>query len=153
MVGPEVGDLTAKAEAYYPESRAQHGKHRACKTRWCPLVDVNGNKTTVQCSPNGGGANYGFPNVLDPEYYANNCPYNGQPCLFNIERDPCEYRDVKEEEVAMYHHMYYLLLSYDETMVTPLIALYPPNGTAADPQRLDGFWGPWVNGRNHKYDL
>ena len=121
-----------------------------CRSAWCPLPDVNQSMTTVQCVQSGNGNNYDYPNVNET-YIENNCPYNGEPCLYDIVNDPCEWYDISNKEPTIYLEMYQRLLQYNATMVTPLNLLYPENATAANPQNagMGGFWGPWINNTNY----
>eukprot|EP01083_Nonionella_stella_P068858 183142_1 len=112
-----------------------------CRTGWCPLDDVNQNDTTVQCTADG---NYNYPNISKLIHNAS-CPYNGEPCLYDIVNDPCEYYDIKYDHADVYHMLYNRLLYYNATAVEPLNVLFPQNTSAADPQKLGGFWGPWVD--------
>lgn len=115
-----------------------------CVSGWCPLSEVDENRSTVQCSKDG---NYQYPQ-LNASYVGGHCPYNGEGCLFDIEADPCEYHDIKEEQSALYRQMMKMLKEYNDTMVTPLQLLFPDDKKGADPSKHGGFWGPWINNVN-----
>ena len=77
----------------------------------------------------------------------NQCPRNGEACLYNIIDDPCEYKDVKNDYPVIYEYMYKLLLSYNNTMVEPLIATSWDDTKYCDPEqsKFNGYWTPWIN--------
>ena len=108
-----------------------------CRSGWCPLNDTDQNGATVQCTKSNG--NYNYPD-LTQKYIQSHCPFNEQPCLYNIEDDPCEYYDIKANNTDIYNEIYQRLLQYNATMVTPLNLIYPENDTAANPKNLGGFW-------------
>jgi arylsulfatase B/arylsulfatase I/J len=110
-----------------------------CRSGWCPLPEPDENLASIQCSAKG---NYDYP-VLNAHYMSRNCPFNNEPCLYDIDADPCEYYDIKDAQPDIYQSLYAKLLQYNATMATPLSSLYPPNATAANPANFDGFWSPW----------
>ena len=120
-----------------------------CRSTWCQLNDTNQTETTVQCVKNGDGNNYDYP-IVNETYIQNNCPYNGEVCLYDIVNDPCEWYDIKDQQPTIYEQLYQRLLQYNVTQAYPLNLLYPENDTAANPQNpgMGGFWGPWVNNTN-----
>ena len=85
------------------------------------------------------------------------CPFDNDGCLFNIDEDPCElenvrYRDDQTKEI--YDKLYDMLLSYNQTMVTPLDVIYLPSKTDSNPHLFNGYWTPWMNSdvNNDKVD-
>ena len=111
-----------------------------CQSIWCPPVDfVDDSKDasmTVQCTESG---NFHFP-IVD---FALDCPYNGYPCLFDIDSDPCEYADLRESEPDIYEFMFNLLMEYNATQRMPtLYSLYSADNTS-DPDQFGGFWSSW----------
>ena len=114
------------------------GNETDCESLWCPPVDgVYVDSMTVQCSPEG---NYNYP-AAD---FALVCPYNGYPCLFDIESDPCEYIDLREKEPEIYRIMYNKLVQYNQTQKTPTVySLYPDDYAGSNPALFDGWWSPW----------
>ena len=109
-----------------------------CETMWCPPANESiADDMTIQCSENG---DYDFPlvNVMT------DCVYNGIPCLFDIDSDPCEYADLRESEPEIYDFMYNLLLEYNESQLTPtLYSLHPADYDGSNPALYNGFWSPW----------
>ena len=95
---------------------------------------------TIQCTV-GGDDHFNYPAVD----YTLDCPYNGYPCLFDLDTDPCEYTDLRESEPAIYSKMYELLLHYNSTQKMPtLYSLHEEDYEGADPEQFDGFWSPWM---------
>ena len=92
---------------------------------------------TIQCSDEG---NYNFPEVD----HALDCPYNGYPCLFDLDADPCEYADLRESEPEIYEKMLDLLMEYNATQKMPtLYSTHPSDDIGANPSLFGGFWSPW----------
>lgn len=61
-------------------------------------------------------------------------------CLFDLESDPCEYRDVSD----VYPHKVQELeerLNYYRSTALPVV--YPMISPKADPKNFNSFWGPW----------
>ena len=113
-----------------------------CRSGWCPLNDTNQNDTTVQCSKSNG--NYDYPK-LTQKYIESHCPFNDEPCVYDIVNDPCEYYDIKDNNTDIYHQLMQKLLDYNATMVPSLKPLNPPQDEAANPANFGGFWTPWIN--------
>lgn len=107
-----------------------------CRSTWCPLNDTNQTFTTVQCVNNGNQNNYDYP-IVNSTYINNNCPYNGEFCMYDIVNDPCEWYDIKNNQQSIFGEMYNKLLMYNSTMVAD-----------ANPANWGGFWSPWVNNSN-----
>ena len=63
-----------------------------------------------------------------------------QPCLFNIEDDPCEYYNVAEKYPDVMKKLLSVLENYKKTMVPPR---NKPLDKAADPNAHGGVWTPW----------
>eukprot|EP01084_Bolivina_argentea_P003679 6921_1 len=108
-----------------------------CFTGWCYTYEIhNGssyNETTIQCGSNPPAQNYSA------------CPYNGKPCLYNIELDPCEYHDVSAENKYVFNQLYDRLKYYNSTMVPPLQVGNKDEKSQANPQNFGDFWTPWHN--------
>ena len=45
-------------------------------------------------------------------YFANQCPFNNEACLFDLDNDPCEYFDVKNDYPEIYDKMVQLFVDY-----------------------------------------
>ena len=50
--------------------------------------------------------------IWNETYFENKCPFNGEACLFNLENDPCEYVDVKDDYPDIYDRLVTLLVDY-----------------------------------------
>merc|ERR550525_821472 len=71
--------------------------------------------------------------------------YDGNLCLFDLDADPCEYRDLRESQSTVFEMMYELLLQYNSTQRVPtLYSLFEEDYEGADPAKFDGFWSPWL---------
>lgn len=108
-----------------------------CKGTWCPLPDVNEDLTSIQCTPHG---NYDYPLVN----LSTTCPTDGDPCLFNIADDPCEYADVHDQEPEIFAMMLAMLEEFNRTQAEELYKLYPSDYAASSTDKFGGFWSPWV---------
>ena len=109
-----------------------------CWSTWCVLMSASFESTEViQCTERG---NYDFP-MVD---FTNDCPFNGEPCLFDLDEDPCEYTDIKDNETEIFDLMWDLMLEYNESAVPALHLLFPDQDDAANPINFGGFWSPWV---------
>merc|ERR1712083_1087840 len=65
---------------------------------------------------------------------------------YDLDADPCEYTDIKADEPEIYEMMYQLLISYNESAVTPtLYQLFPNQVNASDPAQFGGYWSPWID--------
>merc|ERR1712187_912137 len=106
---------------------------------WTALddMDVENTYPTVKC------------NGKQPKVNETGCPYNGKACLFKLDEDECEYRDVKDEYANEFDTLRKRLLFYNSTMKTPMQELYPDDPKGANPEHLGGFWGPWRNSSEH----
>lgn len=114
-----------------------------CWSTWCVLLSAkHGDRfvstQTIQCTEKG---NYDFP-IVD---FENDCPYNGEPCLYDLDEDPCEYYDIKEAEIEIFDFMWDLLLEYNESAATALKLEFPDEDEAANPDNFGGFWSPWMS--------
>lgn len=110
-----------------------------CGSGWCYTYEIhNGtmyNNTTVNCGNNG---HVPIQNYSQP-------PYNGQPVLYNITDDPCEYNNVADENKDIVQQMYQLLVKYNSTQATPLQALNEAVPNESNPINFGGFWTPFRN--------
>ena len=118
--------LVVGTEVEYPD----------CVSGWCYTWDIHDgtafNDTTVQCG-----------SARPPKWDMKGCPHNGEPCLFNIAKDPCEYHDVRADNRAVADMLYERLKYYNSTMVLPLNIRNPAEAALANPAKHGGFWGPW----------
>jgi len=112
-----------------------------CEMAWCPLPNERSEATadsmSIQCAERG---NLNFP-AFD---FETDCPYNGFPCLFDIEADPCEYFDLREREPEVFRKMVGLLTKYNATQRLPtLYSEHPEEDSNAALRR--GFWFSWLD--------
>ncbi|KAK2715585.1 hypothetical protein QYM36_010237 [Artemia franciscana] len=71
-----------------------------------------------------------------------NCKPKVKPCLFNIERDPCEYEDVADKHPKKYTELLKLLEDYKHTQVPPR---NKPQNPLADPKYFGYVWTYWAD--------
>ncbi|KAL9973469.1 hypothetical protein ACROYT_G019934 [Oculina patagonica] len=64
------------------------------------------------------------------------------PCLFDVEKDPCEYVNQAKNEPAIVDSMLQWLDEYRKTMVPPRNKPADPN---ANPDKHGGVWIPWMD--------
>jgi arylsulfatase B len=76
----------------------------------------------------------------DPKILRSCQPLKG-PCLFDIEKDPCEYQNLAETQPHVLRKMMDRLKSYNVTVVPP--RNQPPD-PAGKPQRHRYVWSPWI---------
>ncbi|CAG0888292.1 unnamed protein product [Cyprideis torosa] len=67
------------------------------------------------------------------------CPQDRQPCLFNVEDDPCEYYNLADEKPEIMDELLRRLAEYNQTVVPPV---NQPSDPAADP----ALWGGALRG-------
>ncbi|XP_048584695.1 arylsulfatase B isoform X2 [Nematostella vectensis] len=65
---------------------------------------------------------------------------NGAACLFDIEKDPCEYHDISKDYPEVTARLQKRLQEFRDSMLN---VWYPPIDKNADPAKYDGFWSPW----------
>ena len=73
----------------------------------------------------------------------NDCPYNKEPCLYDLDTDPCEYTDIKADKPEILDFLYNMLSEYNDGAVPALKLLYSSEDEAANPENFGGFWSPW----------
>eukprot|EP01083_Nonionella_stella_P157385 510957_1 len=124
--------------------RDPHGAmDNICVAGWCTKTEFSIDEyetsllpdATVQCL---------FKNItqqLDISSIYNTCPFNGEPCLFNITDDPCEFYDVKASNTDVFNQAMDRLKFWYTQMVTPLSTL----NVEADPNDMPNntHWMPW----------
>jgi len=75
-------------------------------------------------------------------------PYNA-PCLFNLEADPCEQRNVADNYPDVVRKLLNLLAEQNATALPPIPRVQDPN---ADPAKWGNVWTTWLDniddGRN-----
>ncbi|XP_077994914.1 arylsulfatase I-like [Glandiceps talaboti] len=86
-------------------------------------------KLTIDCGPK-------------PVNASENCKPAEKPCLFDIERDPCEYVNLADKYPDVLQMLLSKLQSYNSTAVPPM---HPGLDPAANPAIHNGAWVPWVN--------
>jgi arylsulfatase A-like enzyme len=74
---------------------------------------------------------------------SNNCALQKTVCLFNIEDDPCEYRDLSDEYPSIVDQLMEELQYYYNIQETPVQLTSKGNSTGSDPSLFNGFWTPW----------
>jgi len=62
-------------------------------------------------------------------------------CLFDVQRDPCEYRNVAKQNGQALAMMVDMLEQYKTEMIRQNIPRVDPN---ADPRLYDGYWDTWM---------
>lgn len=65
-----------------------------------------------------------------------------KPCLFDIERDPCEMDNIADENPHLLRTLEYRLEQYRKTMVPPL---NKPPTRRSDPRYFDFTWAPYMD--------
>lgn len=95
---------------------------------------------SITCSSDGSD-NYQYPSI-DTE---NECPYNGEACLYDLSVDPCEWNDIKDDEPEIYSKLYEMLVEASNAAVRPLKLDHPGRMDKACPLCHGGFWTPWIN--------
>lgn len=92
-------------------------------------VVKKGTPTVVQCGDK-------------PANASTNCQPTKSPCLFDVEKDPCEYNNLASQMPGALEEMMTRLKEYNATAV-------PPRYKPADPLGLpiyhQGAWVPWIN--------
>jgi len=83
-----------------------------------PGLTANGRIFAVTAS-NAKESSWGYYCPSNDTVNGTDCPYNGMPCLFDIDSDPCEYTDLRESEPDVYDFMYSLLLQYNASQSLP----------------------------------
>ena len=68
------------------------------------------------------------------------CTKGSGPCLFNIEKDPCEYTNVADKEPDVLAYMFKMLARYEGGMVPPRNKPFDP---LANPKYHGGVWTAW----------
>jgi arylsulfatase A-like enzyme len=76
------------------------------------------------------------------------CPYNGEPCLFNLARDPCETTDMKLKYPTVYAKILNKLMQFQDTEVQSLVPLHSDKTKRANPRLFDDCWMPWQGSLN-----
>ena len=75
-------------------------------------------------------------------------PCGDKPCLFNIEADPCEYRDLAKDQKYenLYLYLYNMLMAYYESQQLSLRAYYDDqfDTERGNPAVNNGYWEPWI---------
>ncbi|ETO07324.1 hypothetical protein RFI_30068 [Reticulomyxa filosa] len=100
------------------------------KRGWNPRSEFNTFQPTVKCNEN-------FPNTCTENRW-------GHGCLFDLEKDPCEFTDLSDQFPQMYHMLYQKLLQYSREMKPPLQLSHGESRQHANPQNFNGFWSPWI---------
>uniref|UniRef100_A0A1B6GFH0 Sulfatase N-terminal domain-containing protein n=1 Tax=Cuerna arida TaxID=1464854 RepID=A0A1B6GFH0_9HEMI len=65
-----------------------------------------------------------------------------RPCLFDLERDPCETTDVAQQNVFVAEALYNRLVAFRATLVPQ--SNKPPEPVLADPRRHNHTWSIWA---------
>ncbi|XP_055333770.1 arylsulfatase B-like [Paramacrobiotus metropolitanus] len=84
---------------------------------------------TVNCTP-----------PVDPSVKTSCQPLTGAPCLFDIEKDPCEYENLADIMPRKLEELMKKLRWYNTTVVPPRNL---PHDPAAKPQYHNYIWSPW----------
>lgn len=64
-----------------------------------------------------------------------------RPCLFNLDRDPCERVDLAQNNTVITHRLYQQLVSLRATLVPQTNK--PVNTFQADPRKWNNTWTVW----------
>ena len=93
----------------------------------------------------------GTPIVVDcgerPEYVLTNCNPSIAPCLFDLDKDPCEYNNLASLMPEKVRELLDRLDTHNTTAVPPL---YSPNDLDGLSIYHCGVWGPWIELYNKK---
>lgn len=65
-----------------------------------------------------------------------------RPCLFDLERDPCETTDVAHQNTLLTESLYDRLVSFRATLVPQ--TNQPPDAVRSDPRRHNNTWNVWA---------
>lgn len=87
--------------------------------------------------------------ISDPRPNENYECFDGH-CLFDIQNDPCEYRNVRKENQEILDEMIDILERFKKNMTKQNRQDCDPD---ADPLRFDGYWDSWMefNGSASSY--
>ncbi|XP_020614263.1 arylsulfatase I-like, partial [Orbicella faveolata] len=69
------------------------------------------------------------------------------PCLFDIEEDPCEYKNIAKTHIDIVRRLVLRLIYYQRRA---LPVWFPETDTKADPAKHCGFWSPWRSSKKNK---
>ena len=93
----------------------------------------------------------GTPIVVDcgerPQDVLTNCDPSIAPCLFDLDKDPCEYNNLAS---LMPERVKELLDQLDAYNTTAVLPMYSPNDFDAFPTFHCGIWSPWIELDNAK---
>lgn len=65
-----------------------------------------------------------------------------RPCLFDLERDPCETTDVASQNTFLTENLYDRLVNFRSTLVPQ--TNQPPDVVRSDPRRHNNTWNIWA---------
>ena len=77
-----------------------------------------------------------------PAGFTKDCSKKHGPCLFDIEKDPCEYTDVSKDYPEILAALLDRLAAYQESMVTPRNNF--TDDPLSNPKLHGGSWEPWI---------
>ncbi|KAG8330978.1 hypothetical protein J6590_051346 [Homalodisca vitripennis] len=85
-----------------------------------------------------------YPSVIDrcTETTASVKPCVQDYCLFNLEKDPCEIKDLSSTFPSLVGALTHALGGYRQIMVPPVPNTQDPR---ALPQNWQNYWAPWAN--------
>ncbi|PFX15298.1 Arylsulfatase J [Stylophora pistillata] len=75
------------------------------------------------------------------------CDTNEFPCLFNVRKDPCEYRNLAHIHLPKVRKLLRRLIHYQKNA---LPVWFPERDRTASPADHDGYWGPWKSSKSNK---
>lgn len=64
------------------------------------------------------------------------------PCLFDIQRDPCEYQNIASRNPEALNMTIDMLAQFKKEMT---MQNYPETDLKADPRFFDGYWDTWLD--------
>lgn len=63
-------------------------------------------------------------------------------CLFDLHHDPCEYKNVADQNRHVLNETIDRLYEFKKELVRQYLPKYDPN---ADPRYFDGYWDTWMD--------
>ncbi|XP_020614372.1 AP2/ERF domain-containing protein PFD0985w-like [Orbicella faveolata] len=120
------------------------------KTTWHPRYDVEGELDTLPQPSTLPGA------VINCGKWSKRketvCNTDDFPCLFNIKKDPCEYRNLAHTHIDIVDQLLHKLIDYQKK-ASPV--WFPERDPLANPSKNGtiGFWGPWRSSTANKIIL